>query len=450
MEIPPIRYARTADDVNIAYWTLGSGPVLLEDASHTSPSHLSAEWLIPTSASWYLALSRRWQVIRYDGRGGGMSDRKSVHSSVQNVAQDIETVLDAVGVDRVTILTGWVQATGAVRFALNQPGRVERLILWSPLLRGEDLYTESRMSVVPELASADLELYLESAISTVVGSWAPDARLLADTYRLAFGSREDLERGRADLRSMDVAGEVSELAVPTTIVHREDSRGVTLAMATRAASQIPRAELRVLSGSSILPAFGNQQEALDLIDAVGRRDRLPEGKHRAAEPPAFRTLLFTDLEGHTAMMSRLGDAKGREVLREHERITREALGAHGGQEVKTMGDGFMASFGSAQRALDCAVALQRAVAGGIGGEALRIRAGINAGEPIAEDDDLFGSSVIAAARIAGKASGGQVLVSDVVRQLVAGKGFLFSDTGLHDLKGLEEPVRLWELRWEGA
>ncbi|MCA9830097.1 MAG: adenylate/guanylate cyclase domain-containing protein, partial [Dehalococcoidia bacterium] len=114
------------------------------------------------------------------------------------------------------------------------------------------------------------------------------------------------------------------------------------------------------------------------------------------------------------------------------------------------GDGFMASFGSAQRALDCAVALQRAVAGGIGGEALRIRAGINAGEPIAEDDDLFGSSVIAAARIASKASGGQVLVSDVVRQLVAGKGFLFSDTGLHDLKGLEEPVRLWELRWEGA
>jgi class 3 adenylate cyclase len=75
-----------------------------------------------------------------------------------------------------------------------------------------------------------------------------------------------------------------------------------------------------------------------------------------------------------------------------------------------------------------------------------VRIGVNAGEPVAEDDDLFGTSVIAAARIASKASGGQVLVADVVRQLVAGKGFLFHDTGEHDLKGLEEPVRLWELR----
>jgi class 3 adenylate cyclase len=83
------------------------------------------------------------------------------------------------------------------------------------------------------------------------------------------------------------------------------------------------------------------------------------------------------------------------------------------------------------------------------GEGLTVRAGLNAGEPIAEDDDLFGASVIAAARISAKASGGQILVADVVRQLVAGKGFLFSDTGEHDLKGLEEPVRLWELRWEG-
>ena len=200
----------------------------------------------------------------------------------------------------------------------------------------------------------------------------------------------------------------------------------------------------------VFPAGGAASWAPNVTAEVRRFLADLESRSAATgeEPGVFRTLLFTDLEGHTAMMSRLGDAKGREVLREHERITREALAAHGGQEIKTMGDGFMASFGSAQRALDCAVALQRAVAEGIGGEALRIRAGINAGEPIAEDDDLFGSSVIAAARIAGKASGGQVLVSDVVRQLVAGKGFLFSDAGIQELKGLEEPVRLWELRWE--
>jgi len=114
--------------------------------------------------------------------------------------------------------------------------------------------------------------------------------------------------------------------------------------------------------------------------------------------------------------------------------------------VKTMGDGFMASFGSAQKAVDCAIALQTAFAS-MSGEAVRIRIGINAGEPIAEDDDLFGASVILAARTAAKANGGEILVTDVVRQLVTGKGFQFSDRGESEMKGFEEPVRLFQVRW---
>jgi class 3 adenylate cyclase len=153
------------------------------------------------------------------------------------------------------------------------------------------------------------------------------------------------------------------------------------------------------------------------------------------------------------MMQRLGDAKGRAVLREHERITREALKSHGGTEVKTMGDGFMASFSSATRALECAIAMQRAFAehnadaGAQGLAPLHVRIGLNAGEPIAEDEDLFGTAVILAARIAAKADGGEILTSDVVRQLVAGKGFLFSDRGDVVLRGFEDPVRLYEVRW---
>src|SRR6266540_6243967 len=144
--------------------------------------------------------------------------------------------------------------------------------------------------------------------------------------------------------------------------------------------------------------------------------------------------------------------------------------AHGGSEVKTMGDGFMASFGSATKALECAEAIQRAIdernraverspstrpPGGSGRtnvEPISVRIGLNAGEPIAEDDpggrgDLFGTAVIVAARIAAQASGGEILVSDVVRQLVAGKGFHFADRGAAALKGFEEPVRLFEVKW---
>ena len=153
------------------------------------------------------------------------------------------------------------------------------------------------------------------------------------------------------------------------------------------------------------------------------------------------------------MMQRLGDEHGRDVLREHERITREALLAHGGSEVKTMGDGFMASFGSVTQAMDCAIALQRAFAahnadvGPTHASPLHVRVGLNAGEPIAEEGDLFGATVILAARIAAKAEGGEILIPEPVRHLLAGKSFTFADRGEFAMKGFDDAVRLYEVRW---
>ncbi|MEE9254055.1 MAG: adenylate/guanylate cyclase domain-containing protein, partial [Pseudomonadales bacterium] len=177
----------------------------------------------------------------------------------------------------------------------------------------------------------------------------------------------------------------------------------------------------------------------------------PLTKKGAAAAPDMYTILFTDIESSTALTQRLGDEKARDVLREHERIVREQLSAHAGAEVKTMGDGFMASFGSASGALECAIAMQKAFAAynQLAEEPVRIRVGLNAGEPIAEEDDLFGTAVILAARIAAKADGGEILVSDVVRQLVAGRSFMFNDRGETELRGFEDPVRVYEVRWEG-
>ena len=161
------------------------------------------------------------------------------------------------------------------------------------------------------------------------------------------------------------------------------------------------------------------------------------------------TVLFTDVVGHTEMMQRLGDTKGRDVLRAHERITRETLKQHSGAEVKTMGDGFLASFGSVTSAMQCAIALQRAFATHTESmpEPLHVRVGLNAGEPIEEDGDLFGSTVILASRIAAKAAAGEILTSDTVRGLLSGKGFLFADRGDFIPKGFEDAVRLYEVRW---
>jgi adenylate cyclase len=138
------------------------------------------------------------------------------------------------------------------------------------------------------------------------------------------------------------------------------------------------------------------------------------------------------------------------VLRQHERIVREALKSHGGSELKTMGDGFMASFSSATRALESSIAMQRAFAAHnqSAEEPTLVRVGLNAGEPIAEDEDLFGTAVIEAARIAAAAKGGEILASNVVRELAKGKDFLFADRGEVALRGFDEPVRLYEVRWQ--
>ena len=167
-------------------------------------------------------------------------------------------------------------------------------------------------------------------------------------------------------------------------------------------------------------------------------------------PKGTVTILFTDMEGSTSLTQRLGDAKAQEVLRTHNRIVRDALKAHTGSEIKHTGDGIMASFSSATRALECAIAMQRAFAAHneAAEEPIRVRIGLNAGEPVAEEKDLFGTAVQLAARICAHADPDEIVAANVVRELAAGKGFLFADRGEVELKGFEDPVRLYEMRWE--
>ncbi len=162
------------------------------------------------------------------------------------------------------------------------------------------------------------------------------------------------------------------------------------------------------------------------------------------------TILFTDMESSTALTQQLGDAKAQEVRRAHNAIVRDALKNNGGAEIKHTGDGIMASFPVASGALTCSIAIQHAIAAHVEEHTdtpLAVYIGLNAGEPIAEEDDLFGTSVDLAKRICDQAEPGEILVSDVVRQWAAGKEFLFSDRGATELRGFEDPVRLYEVRW---
>jgi class 3 adenylate cyclase len=176
----------------------------------------------------------------------------------------------------------------------------------------------------------------------------------------------------------------------------------------------------------------------------------PSGHTDKRPAPRVTIILFTDVVDHVSLFQRLGDATARAVMREHDAIMREALRLHGGTEVKTAGDGFMASFDSVTSATECAIAVQRMFAerNRSASEPIAVRCGLNAGEPIEEQGDYFGSSVNLAARVAALARGGEIFVPEPVRHLLSGKNFSFADRGEHTLRGFDDPVRVFEVAWQ--
>jgi class 3 adenylate cyclase len=187
------------------------------------------------------------------------------------------------------------------------------------------------------------------------------------------------------------------------------------------------------------------QESADLHEAGWKAHVRRLIVHFGILTAGLRVIVFSDIENHTELIARLGDGVARRILREHDRRLRSALSTEGGEEVKMLGDGVMASFPSARAALDFARAIRASMLDPIEDETIRVRVGMNAGEPIEEDHDLYGLSVITAARIAALSEGGQTLVSNVVRELSTGLGFTFNYRGEHLLEGLSEPTRLWQL-----
>jgi class 3 adenylate cyclase len=167
----------------------------------------------------------------------------------------------------------------------------------------------------------------------------------------------------------------------------------------------------------------------------------------------FRVIMFTDLEDSTQMINELGDERAMELLRTHNTLTRDALQIHTGREIKHTGDGFMASFTSALNAVQCAVDIQKMTAKHRAehpDEGMNLRIGISAGEPVRNDNQLYGAAVNLAARLCAHAKPGNILVAQVVRDLLVGKGVAFNNLGEFKAKGFEEPVPLIEIAWKNV
>jgi len=463
---PRIQYAKTSDGVSIAFWTLGEGMPLVQ-MPLIAGSHVQLEWQSPEYRLWYERWAEKRMLIRYDPRGSGLSQRDVTDYSLEAHVLDLEAVVDRLRLDSFALLGVVNTGPAAIAYAARHPQRVSHLVLWCAFSRGSEYVRSSALEAVRALLDKDFEVLTETVAHVAFG-WSAGE----EASRFAAFLRECTtpEVYRAAIRAtaqFDVTALLPQVRSPTLVLHRRQAAYPVVDLARDLAARIPDARLAVLEGTTIAP-WEDMEPVLAAIDEF-----LGEGEPAAVgaetpPPSAFRTVLFTDIEGSTALTQRLGDTAARQVLREHERITREVLKQHGGTEVKTMGDGFMASFGSVTKAVECAIALQRAFAENAGASArpealegspersegraeapepIRIRIGLNAGEPIEEEGDLFGTTVILAARIAAQAQGGEILASLAVRELCAGKGFLFADTGEVTLKGFEEPVRLFAVGW---
>jgi class 3 adenylate cyclase len=448
-----IRFCTTSDGVRIAYATVGQGPPLVRALGWFT--HLEMEWQSPLWRQLIEGLAREHQLVRYDGRGTGLSDRSVEEHSVDQWVCDLEAVTDAVGHERFALLGISQGGATAITYAIRHPERVSHLILYGSFGRWpRPMDTEEARQV------------LESMLTLTRVGWGQDNPTFRQMFTTMFvpganteqmhwfdelqhnsSSPENAVKLIRAFTQVDVRDQLPLLKVPTLVLHRRGDQAVPFEAGRELASLIPDARFVPLEGNNHLYLDG-EEGIQAFFQAVAEFVGEGEEAEAAAAPSGLVTILFTDIEGSTALTQRLGDAGAQELLRTHNTIVRDALKAQDGTEIKHTGDGIMASFATASKALACATAIQAALVerNEAAEEPINVRIGLNAGEPVAEDEDLFGTAVQLAARVCAHAQPGQVLASNVVRELSAGKPFLFSDQGDVVLRGFEDPVRLYEVR----
>ena len=437
---PEIRFCRTTDGYNVAYSVMGSGPIVVAPPGWVS--NLEQLWDEPLTRAGFEALSARNTYVRYDKGGTGLSDRDIPRPTLDTLLHEVEAVIRALDAPRVNLLGSSQGAPTALAFAARHPAAVERLAIYAGFANGR------------QLASKSVQ---QSMISTVRAHWGMGSRALADLFMPDAADTSALEmfarvqrvsasaEVAADMLELLYSTDVSELlpmiSCPTLVVHREGDRAVRSQLGRQLAGSIPGARLLLLPGRN--HAATTPEELTEVYGPIsdflaGPVETSPAA---AATAESFHTILFTDLESSTALTQRVGDAAAQDVLHGHNDVVRAAVAHHRGREVKHTGDGIMADFSSSEAAVNAASEIERRLTGA----EVRVRIGVNAGEPIVEDGDLFGTAVQLAARICDRAEPGEVLVSNVVRELCAGKMLTFENAGTQTIKGFAEPVQLWRV-----
>jgi class 3 adenylate cyclase len=441
---PETRYAR-AGDVHIAYQTVGDGPI---DLVYIPPQLQQVEhlWAEPRVAGFFERIARFSRLILLDRRGTGLSDPISSTTTLEDQMEDVTAVLDAVGSEQAALFAQSEGAAMAALYAATHPERTRALILYAGM---------ARVTGAPGYDWPGTPEERERRIADIFARWGTGERLALiapsmagdEALRRWFGRLERLSASPGSLKLLiDIAGEsdvrdvLPSISAPTLVLHRRDDPVIDVRHSRYLAERIPGARYVELEGSDNLLVAGDSDRILAEVE------RFLTGTHTPPEPDrVLATVMFTDIVGSTETAARLGDRAWRQLLARHDELSRAQLARFRGRAVKSLGDGFLATFDGPARAIRCALELREAMRE-LGVE---LRAGLHTGECEAMGDDVGGLAVHIGARVGALAAPHEVLVSNTVKDLVVGSGIDFADRGEHALKGVPGTWRLWAAGADG-
>jgi pimeloyl-ACP methyl ester carboxylesterase len=406
-------------------------------------THLELQWESPPQARLFERLSSFSRLIIFDKRGTGLSDPVTEVPTLEQRVDDVRAVLDAVGSERAALLGISEGGPMSVLFAATHPERATALVLYGAM---------GRTTEAPDYPWASpAEALRESAAEFIVPYWGQNAEGMIELFAPSLGTDPQemeltarMERSAASpsmvqqifemFLDIDVRAILPTIQVPTLVVHRRGDRVVNWRAGEELAAQIPGARYVELPGIDHLPWAGDQEAVL------GEIEEFLTGARSVAEPDrVLATVMFTDIVGSTERAAELGDASWRELLAAHQAAVRRELERFRGREVKTLGDGYLATFDGPARAIRCGgeIAETARSAG------LEVRVGLHSGEVEVMEEDVGGIAVHIAARVGALAGAGEVLVTSTVKDLVAGSGIQFTDRGAKQLKGISDEWRLF-------
>jgi class 3 adenylate cyclase len=430
---PDIRYARNGD-VAIAYQVVGEAErdlILVPDYI----SNLVYYWESPYWRDFYERLTRSFRLILFDKRGTGLSDRGGAGwAALETRMEDMRTVLDAVGSERPVVFGAQEGGQMAALYAATYPEKTEALVLFQFAAYdthggSESPYWQRAREELHEWGTQEFTDSLIAETSPTLLRSEADRVWLANALRVGASPEIGLALNMAFADS-DLREVLPSIRVPTLLL----SRGALARSGSEdAVARIEGARLVQLVGSDYAELFLSPE----IVDEV---EAFVATLGAAVEPESvLATILFTDLVGSTAKAAELGDRRWRELLAQHHALVRRELARYRGNELDTAGDGFFARFDGPARAIRCACAIRDA----IGELGLEVRAGVHTGECELLDGKVAGIAVSIGARVSAQAGPGEVLVSQTVRDLVAGSGLAFADRGAAQLKGVPGEWRLY-------